>query len=217
MQVFDLKGSLRNRNVKTDTGKESCDVVLLDENLLKMVRDNPLYIRSHCKAVLRASIHSDSQFLSSHLIIDYSLLVGRDDTNNELVVGIIGRLSFVFSCFQLVKLSSGFDVYSTHRTVLPSEMCVKKACLFPDGIPPSPLMGIQNEGRKPSLKVLYRLVLAFSLLRMYAGGDLYAQVVKKQSSWCLTCTLTLLEVRKVICVFLCLILQVNLRNVYIAI
>ncbi|XP_069471711.1 1-phosphatidylinositol 3-phosphate 5-kinase isoform X3 [Ambystoma mexicanum] len=88
-QVFDLKGSLRNRNVKTDTGKESCDVVLLDENLLKMVRDNPLYIRSHCKAVLRASIHSDSHFLSSHLIIDYSLLVGRDDTSDELVVGII--------------------------------------------------------------------------------------------------------------------------------
>nr|KAF6337236.1 phosphoinositide kinase, FYVE-type zinc finger containing [Myotis myotis] len=88
-QVFDLKGSLRNRNVKTDTGKESCDVVLLDENLLKMVRDNPLYIRSHSKAVLRASIRSDSHFLSSHLIIDYSLLVGRDDTSNELVVGII--------------------------------------------------------------------------------------------------------------------------------
>uniref|UniRef100_A0A8C5PUL5 1-phosphatidylinositol 3-phosphate 5-kinase n=1 Tax=Leptobrachium leishanense TaxID=445787 RepID=A0A8C5PUL5_9ANUR len=88
-QVFDLKGSLRNRNVKTDTGKESCDVVLLDENLLKLVRDNPLYIRSHCKSVLRASIHSDSHFLSSHLIIDYSLLVGRDDMTDELVVGII--------------------------------------------------------------------------------------------------------------------------------
>ncbi|XP_053138781.1 1-phosphatidylinositol 3-phosphate 5-kinase isoform X2 [Hemicordylus capensis] len=88
-QVFDLKGSLRNRNVKTDTGKESCDVVLLDENLLKLVRDNPLYIRSHSKAVLKLSIHSDSHFLSSHLIIDYSLLVGRDDTTDELVVGII--------------------------------------------------------------------------------------------------------------------------------
>ncbi|XP_072434903.1 1-phosphatidylinositol 3-phosphate 5-kinase isoform X1 [Chiloscyllium punctatum] len=88
-QVFDLKGSLRNRNVKTETGKETCDVVLLDENLLKMIRDNPLYIRSHCKAVLRASIHSDAYFLSSHLIIDYSLLVGRDDVTNELVVGII--------------------------------------------------------------------------------------------------------------------------------
>lgn len=91
VQVFDLKGSLRNRNVKTDQGKESCEVVLLDENLLKLVHDNPLYIRSHCKAILRAAIHSDALFLSSHLIIDYSLLVGRDDSTDELVVGIIGE------------------------------------------------------------------------------------------------------------------------------
>ncbi|XP_026150913.1 1-phosphatidylinositol 3-phosphate 5-kinase isoform X3 [Mastacembelus armatus] len=88
-QVFDLKGSLRNRNVKTDSGKESCEVVLLDENLLKLIHDNPLYIRSHCKAILRAAILSDAYFLSSHLIIDYSLLVGRDDTTDQLVVGII--------------------------------------------------------------------------------------------------------------------------------
>lgn len=91
VQVFDLKGSLRNRNVKTDHGKESCEVVLLDENLLKLVHDNPLYIRSHCKAILRAAILSDAHFLSSHLIIDYSLLVGRDDVTDELVVGIIGE------------------------------------------------------------------------------------------------------------------------------
>ena len=90
-QVFDLKGSLRNRNVKTDSGKESCEVVLLDENLLKLVHDNPLYIRAHCKAILRAAILSDAYFLSSHLIIDYSLLVGRDDTTDQLVVGIIGE------------------------------------------------------------------------------------------------------------------------------
>lgn len=88
--MFDLKGSLRNRNVKTDSGKESCEVVLLDENLLKLIHDNPLYIRSHCKAILRAAIHSDAYFLSSHLIIDYSLLVGRDDATDQLVVGIIG-------------------------------------------------------------------------------------------------------------------------------
>ncbi|XP_060785498.1 1-phosphatidylinositol 3-phosphate 5-kinase isoform X2 [Neoarius graeffei] len=88
-QVFDLKGSLRNRNVKMEQGKESCEVVLLDENLLKLVHDNPLYIRSHCKAILRAAIHRDAYFLSSHLIIDYSLLVGRDDASDQLVVGII--------------------------------------------------------------------------------------------------------------------------------
>ncbi len=77
--------------MKTDHGKESCEVVLLDENLLKLVHDNPLYIRSHCKAILRAAILSDAHFLSSHLIIDYSLLVGRDDATDELVVGIIGE------------------------------------------------------------------------------------------------------------------------------
>lgn len=91
LQVFDLKGSLRNRNVKTESGKESCEVVLLDENLLKLIHDNPLYIRSHCKTILRAAIHSDASFLSSHLIIDYSLLVGRDDATDQLVVGIIGE------------------------------------------------------------------------------------------------------------------------------
>ncbi|PWA19418.1 hypothetical protein CCH79_00017168 [Gambusia affinis] len=89
-QVFDLKGSLRNRNVKTDSGKESCEVVLLDENLLKLIHDNPLYIRSHCKTILKAAIHSDAYFLSSHLIIDYSLLVGRDDATDQLITS--GRL-----------------------------------------------------------------------------------------------------------------------------
>lgn len=90
--MFDLKGSLRNRHVKTDLVKESCEVVLLDENLLKLIHDNPLYIRSHCKSILRAAIHSDAYFLSSHLIIDYSLLVGWDDATDQLVVGIIGQI-----------------------------------------------------------------------------------------------------------------------------
>lgn len=101
VQVFDLKGSLRNRNVKTDSGKESCEVVLLDENLLKLIHDNPLYIRSHCKSILRAAIHSDAYFLSSHLIIDYSLLVGRDDATDQLVVGIIGKKIKI--CIKCVK------------------------------------------------------------------------------------------------------------------
>ena len=113
-----MKGSLRNRNVETDTGKESCDVVLLDENLLKMVRDNPLYIRSHSKAVLRASIRSDSHFLSSHLIIDYSLLVGRDDTSNELVVGIIGRLMSMSYVQFMIEARVTFEDYTEPVVVI---------------------------------------------------------------------------------------------------
>lgn len=42
--------------------------------------------------------------------------MGRDDTNNELVVGIIGRLPFAFACFQLVTLlSSGLGMLELYH------------------------------------------------------------------------------------------------------
>ena len=70
-QVFDLKGSVRNRHVKTESvtsrasltslknipnSSESVassifksDLVLLDENLLRIMRDRPLYVYEHTK------------------------------------------------------------------------------------------------------------------------------------------------------------------------
>ncbi|KAK2165370.1 hypothetical protein LSH36_51g02007 [Paralvinella palmiformis] len=87
-QIFDLKGSLRNRLVTT-VGKRMEDLVLLDENLLKLSVDSPLYIRPHSKTVLSLAVANDTQFLASHLIMDYSLLVGLDEKRQELVLGII--------------------------------------------------------------------------------------------------------------------------------
>ena len=52
--------------------------------------DSPLYIRPHSKTVLTLAITNDSQFLSTNLVMDYSLLVGIDEHRKELVVGIIG-------------------------------------------------------------------------------------------------------------------------------
>ena len=57
--------------------------------------DSPLYIRPHSKTVLSLAVSNDTQFLASHLIMDYSLLVGLDETKQELVLGIIGRLSYI--------------------------------------------------------------------------------------------------------------------------
>ncbi|XP_063957816.1 1-phosphatidylinositol 3-phosphate 5-kinase-like isoform X2 [Lytechinus pictus] len=87
-QVFDLKGSVRNRHVKT-SGVQTQDLVLLDENLLKHIVDSPLYIRMHSKTALAMAIKADTEFLSSHLVMDYSLLVGLDENTKELVIGII--------------------------------------------------------------------------------------------------------------------------------
>ncbi|KAK6165394.1 hypothetical protein SNE40_022328 [Patella caerulea] len=87
-QKFDLKGSMRNRLVNT-SGKREEELVLLDENLLKLSVESPLYIRPHSKTVLKSAITSDSHFLSTNLVMDYSLIVGLDEVNKELVVGII--------------------------------------------------------------------------------------------------------------------------------
>lgn len=88
-QKFDLKGSVRNRLVNTAGKQAEEELVLLDENLLKWSVDSPLYLRPHSKSVLKMAITNDSQFLSKNLVMDYSLLVGLDDSTKELVVGII--------------------------------------------------------------------------------------------------------------------------------
>ncbi|KAI8379331.1 uncharacterized protein BYT42DRAFT_568429 [Radiomyces spectabilis] len=89
-KIFDLKGSMRNRHVRS-TGKQ--DEVLLDENLVELIYQSPLFIRAHSKEILRSSLHNDTLFLSSRGVMDYSLLVGIDEERQELVVGIVGKLS----------------------------------------------------------------------------------------------------------------------------
>ncbi|ESO10729.1 hypothetical protein HELRODRAFT_109077 [Helobdella robusta] len=87
-QIYDLKGSVRNRLInQSDNCPE--DVVLLDENLIRAMMDNPLYTHPHCKLVAMTAIAKDTEFLANNLIMDYSLLVGLDEENERLVVGII--------------------------------------------------------------------------------------------------------------------------------
>ena len=52
--------------------------------------DSPLYLHQHSKVVLMSAITRDTEFLASHLIMDYSLLIGVDESK-ELVIGIIGN------------------------------------------------------------------------------------------------------------------------------
>ncbi|XP_003403346.2 1-phosphatidylinositol 3-phosphate 5-kinase [Bombus terrestris] len=86
---FDLKGSVRNRLVNPDDTCHEGELVLLDENLLNMSCDSPLYIRSHSKAVLNRAIEQDTKFLADNSVMDYSLLVGLEPNSDELVLGII--------------------------------------------------------------------------------------------------------------------------------
>lgn len=69
--------------------KPTSDLVLLDENLLKDLWNNQLYVHPHSKTALSIAISNDSHFLSGQLVMDYSLLVGVDEERQELVLGIV--------------------------------------------------------------------------------------------------------------------------------
>ncbi|KAL1377600.1 hypothetical protein pipiens_016150, partial [Culex pipiens pipiens] len=80
-------GSLRNRMVNPN--RQSGEIVLMDENLMQMSWTNPIYILTHSSIVLKEVIDRDASFLERQGVMDYSLLVGFDRSEQLLVVGII--------------------------------------------------------------------------------------------------------------------------------
>ena len=87
-KTFDLKGSLRSRYARPESPDDK-DVVLMDENLLEMMYGEPICVTNEAKAMLAMTVWNDTLCLSSLNVMDYSLLVGVDETNNRLVLGII--------------------------------------------------------------------------------------------------------------------------------
>lgn len=85
-RVYDLKGSARSRYNADTTGANK---VLLDMNLLETLRTKPIFLGSKAKRSLERAVWNDTSFLASVDVMDYSLLVGIDDENKELVLGII--------------------------------------------------------------------------------------------------------------------------------
>ncbi|KIW01555.1 uncharacterized protein PV09_07032 [Verruconis gallopava] len=83
---FDLKGSMRNRKIQS-TGEQ--DEVLLDENLVDIIFEKPIFVREHTWRLLKASVWNDTLFLSKQNVMDYSLMAGFDDNAKEIIVGII--------------------------------------------------------------------------------------------------------------------------------
>lgn len=79
-RIFDLKGSMRNRHVQ-QTGKEN--EVLLDENMIEYIYESPVFVRDHSKKLLRGSLFNDTAFLSAMDVMDYSLVIGIVDENDE--------------------------------------------------------------------------------------------------------------------------------------
>ena len=107
-RAFDLKGSTRSRYARVSGSTENvipaakngdikqtptlpCKVhpVLLDENFMEFTSGRPLPLRDQAKAYFNSAVLNDTLFLSLINVVDYSILVGMDEENHVLVVGII--------------------------------------------------------------------------------------------------------------------------------
>jgi 1-phosphatidylinositol-3-phosphate 5-kinase len=60
-------------------------MTLLDAHL------NPFYLREHSWRILRGAIYNDCTFLADMNVMDYTIVMGVDSENHELVVGIVGE------------------------------------------------------------------------------------------------------------------------------
>ncbi|KAL3632105.1 hypothetical protein CASFOL_025089 [Castilleja foliolosa] len=85
-RLYDLKGSSRSRYNPDSSGSNK---VLLDQNLIEAMPTSPIFVGNKAKRLLERAVWNDTAFLASIDVMDYSLLVGVDEDNQELVLGII--------------------------------------------------------------------------------------------------------------------------------
>ena len=58
----------------------------MDENLLKVARERPFYVRKDKNPEFYLAIIRDTVFLTRHSMMDYSLLVGIEEDTDDLVL-----------------------------------------------------------------------------------------------------------------------------------
>lgn len=85
-RLYDLKGSSRSRYNADCSGNNK---VLLDQNLIEAMPTSPIFVGNKAKRLLERAVWNDTSFLASIDVMDYSLLVGVDEENHELILGII--------------------------------------------------------------------------------------------------------------------------------
>ncbi|GAA5855603.1 hypothetical protein JCM8547_001612 [Rhodosporidiobolus lusitaniae] len=121
---FDLKG-IASRVAKPKSGGEASEGGTgWDSDWIAGSLRDQLLIYPHSKALLRQALELDVDFLSKNGGIDFSLLIGVDDSRSELVVGLIDTIGVFDTRKRLehaaktaAKLATASDVAAV--TVLP--------------------------------------------------------------------------------------------------
>ncbi|KAI0738229.1 hypothetical protein C8Q80DRAFT_1292532 [Daedaleopsis nitida] len=117
-KTFDLKG-IQGRKVKASTGVNS--KTLFDGEWIEGQQRALTLVRPHSKVVLQDAIKADCEFLAKSNIMDYSLLLGIDEENKQMVCGLVDTIgSYTFAKTLEYKAKQGLNSGSGKEvTVIP--------------------------------------------------------------------------------------------------
>jgi hypothetical protein len=148
-QIWDLKGSLRNRltleiginndwnmvtfyrfasakpNLNSMASDSPSSSVLLDENYIQDLWRNQMYLTSHSKAALSQAIINDSNFLANQGIMDYSLLAGISrGEEDEVIIGIVDYMR-TFTLDKKVEslVKTALPISNSPTVISPEQYC----------------------------------------------------------------------------------------------
>ncbi|KAD4586336.1 hypothetical protein E3N88_23937 [Mikania micrantha] len=122
---YDLKGALYARYNAAAAADGGGDV-LLDQNFVNDMNVSPLYVNTKAKRNLQRAVWNDTAFLYSINVMDYSLLVGVDVEQKELVCGIIDYVRQYTWDKQLENWVKSFVVPKNHLPTIISPKEYKK-------------------------------------------------------------------------------------------
>lgn len=98
-----------------------CGQTLLDDNFAALTDGGPFPLKHRAKVYFSKAVLNDTLFLSRVNIVDYSILVGFDEENHEIVVGIIDYMrqyDFIKRMERVGKSTAGLLTGQTAETTI---------------------------------------------------------------------------------------------------
>ncbi|CDO76841.1 hypothetical protein BN946_scf185033.g38 [Trametes cinnabarina] len=118
-KTFDLKG-IQGRKVKASSGTAS--KTLFDGEWMEGQQKALMLVRPHSKVVFQEAIKADCDFLARSNIMDYSLLLGIDDENKQMICGLVDTIgSYTFAKTLEYKAKQGLNAGKEVTVVPPHE------------------------------------------------------------------------------------------------
>ncbi|KIY49694.1 hypothetical protein FISHEDRAFT_40949 [Fistulina hepatica ATCC 64428] len=117
-KIFDLKG-MQGRKVKAKAATQASKT-LFDGEWVEGQQKTLTLVQPHSKAVLREAIRTDAEFLAKSNIMDYSLLLGVNTEQKQLVCALVDTIGvYTFAKTLEYKAKQGLATGGKDITVVP--------------------------------------------------------------------------------------------------